>query len=100
MPHKPEDIEKQLVNKFLFVASKERSVDHRWYEIRLPGLPIIATKVSHSKKDIGPKLESKIARQVRVRHPYFKEMMDCTKSCKEYYAQVRKDPYPPFDIKF
>lgn len=86
--------------KFLFAPAEHREAGHKWYELQLPGLPIIATRVGHHKKDVGTKLEGKIARQCRVRGPYFAEMMDCTKSKDDYYEQVRRDPYPPWNIRF
>ena len=101
MPHKPREIESILKNKFHFIPTEGHSPDHRWYEIRLPDLPPILTKISHSKKrDIGRKLEGKIARQLRVRTAYFRGMVDCTHSCEDYYRQVRDDPYPPFEHRF
>jgi hypothetical protein len=100
MPRRPRDIENLLQQKFGFSPAKQRSSDHRWYELRLPDLPPILTKVSHTKKEIGPVLEGKIARQLRVHKPYFEGMMDCTRSRTDYYQQVREAPYPPFDIRF
>jgi hypothetical protein len=100
MPRRPLDIEAALQTKFGFVRAFTHSSDHYWYELRLPGLPIILTKVSHSKEDIGPKLEGKIARQLRVRKPYFDGMIECHNSCEDYYRQVRESPFPPFDILF
>jgi hypothetical protein len=97
MPHKPQEIESLLLGKFGFSQSTEHSSDHRWYELSIPGLPIIATYVSHSKKDICRNLESKIARQLRVRTPFFRGMMDCTQDREDYYRQVREAPYPPFN---
>src|SRR5713101_5136753 len=98
MPRKPRDIEKALTTKFGFTPASSRSSDHRCYELTLPGLPPIHTKLSHSKADIGPNLEGKIARQMRVRKPFFDSMMKCHKTRDEYYAQIRADPYPPFDV--
>ena len=97
MPRKPREIENLLQTKFGFSSAKEHSSDHHWYELRLPGLPAILTKVSHTKKEIGPNLEGKIARQLRVRKPYFEGMMDCAYN---YYRQVRDAPFPPFEIRF
>jgi predicted RNase H-like HicB family nuclease len=77
MPRRPRDIETALQTKFGFVRAAAHSSDHHGYELRLPGLPLILTKVSHSKQDIGPKLEGKIARQLRVRKPYFDGMIEC-----------------------
>lgn len=99
MPRKPRQIETLLQAKFGFVPAEGHSSDHRWFELHLPGLPLILTKVSHSKKDIGPKLESKIARQLRVRKPYFDGMMECTYNREDYYRQVRESPYPPFYVR-
>jgi hypothetical protein len=100
MPIRPGDLEHLLVHKFGFSLSEKHSVDHRWYELQLPGLPVILTKVSHSREPIGQSLEGKIARQLRVRGPYFKGMVSCTNSREGYERQVRQDPYPPWDKQF
>jgi hypothetical protein len=98
MPYKPKEVEAKLQDKFGFSKAVTHSLDHRWYELRLPGLPPILTKISHSREPISPTIESKMARQLRVRHPFFKGMMDCNKSNDDYRRQVREDPYPPFDV--
>jgi len=100
MPIKPNELEGSLTGKFGFVPARERSRDHRWYELKLQGLPLIATKVSHCRAEIGTKLAAKIARQLRVRHPYFEGMINCSNSRQDYYQQVRENPYPPWDIRF
>jgi hypothetical protein len=99
MAFKSSEIERLLQSKFGFSPAKGHSSDHRWYELQLPGLPVILTKVSHSKAEIGSNLESKIARQLRVRRPFFEEMIVCTKGLDEYKHQVQTDPYPPFDVR-
>ena len=100
MTRRPADIEDKLQNKFGFSRARSHSSDHRWYELKLPGLPTILTKVSRSTKDIGDKLEGKIARQLRVRKPFFAGMIDCTKSRADYEHQIRSDPFPPLDVRF
>ena len=100
MSYKPKEVEGKLRDKFAFNPAKGHSSDHRWFELRLPGLPPIITKVSHSRKEIGPNLEGMIARQLKVRIPYFRGMIKCTNSRRDYYRQVQEDPYPPFDIPF
>lgn len=100
MPRKPRDIEDLLQGKFGFSKARSRSPDHRWCELELPGLPKIATMVSHNKSDVGANLEAKMARQLRVKKPYFDAMMGCSRSREDYYAQVRESPYPPFEIGF
>jgi len=100
MPYKPKEVERKLRHKFAFSPAKEHSVDHHWFELELPGLPAILTKVSHNRREIGAKLEGKIARQLRVRTPYFRGMINCTNSRSDYYRQVRDAPYPPFDVLF
>ena len=92
MPHKSSEIETLLQYKFGFVKAKEHSSDHRWYELRLPGLPTILTKVSHGKKEISRKLEGKIARQLRVQGPYFKGMLSCKHSREDYYQKLQENP--------
>ena len=96
MPYKPREIESKLTGKFGFVEDDVRDPDHRWYVLKLKGLPPIRTKVSHSKAEIRKRLEGKISREIHVRNSYFKDMMDCTNSREDYYNQVRTAPYPPF----
>ena len=98
MPYKPKEVERKLRDKFAFSVAKEHGFDHRWFELKLSGLPAILTKVSHNRKEIGANLEGKIARQLRVRTRYFRGMIDCTNTREDYYRQVREDPYPPFDV--
>jgi hypothetical protein len=100
MPYKPSEIESRLQNKFGFSPSPNHSSDHRWYELKLPGLPKIATKVSHNKKDVGSKIESKIVRQLRVSKRFFYGMMDCYRSREDYSEQVTTNPQPPFNVRF
>jgi hypothetical protein len=100
MPRKPREIASKLTGKFGFVEAESRSTDHRWFELRLEGLPVILTKLSHNRDEVGSKLEGKIARQLRVRKSFFDGMMDCTNDARAYERQVREDPVPPFDVRF
>jgi hypothetical protein len=98
MPYKPSQIENILQSKFGFSRCRTHSSDHHWYELTIQGLSKIVTKVSHSRADIGDRLASKIARQLHVRLPFFREMVDCTKNSDDYRRQMRESPYPPFDL--
>ena len=100
MPYRNRDVEETLLNKFRFVESQNRSANHRWVELALPGLPLIATYFSHGRQEIDPKLWGKIARQLRVRATYLTEMIECTKSREQYYQQVRVAPHPPWSHRF
>lgn len=100
MPYRNRDVEETLLNKFQFVPSRTRSDDHRWVELTLPGLPVIATYFSHARQEIDDRLLGKIARQLRVRRNYLNEMINCTKSREEYQRQVTDDPYPPWAHRF
>lgn len=100
MPIKPKELESLLQNKFGFSLAQGHSSDHRWYELKLHGLPPILTKISHSREQINPGLVNKIARQLRVKKLYYEGMMSCIHTCEEYYQQVRENPIPPFDIRF
>jgi len=99
MPINPTELERIILHKFRFSPAK-RGADHIWYELRLDGLPVIMTKISHSNKEIHSKLEGKIARQLRVKGPFFKQMISCNRSRDQYYEQVKADPHPPFDVWF
>ncbi|GAB62701.1 hypothetical protein KSU1_C1105 [Candidatus Jettenia caeni] len=89
-----------LQHKFGFTPAKSHSSDHRWYELKLDGLPTILTKVSHSRDPINKCIEGKTAKQLRVKKQYYEGMMSCSNSRDNYYQQVRKDPFPPFNILF
>lgn len=97
---KTRELRSLLENKFGFRRAEGHSSDHVWYELELSGLPTILTKVSHGSREIGRKLEGKIARQLRVRKPFFRGMVNCTNDLDDYGRQVREDPYPPFHILF
>ncbi len=85
MPLNPRDIEASLSTKFEFTLATGQSRDHRYYELKLPGTARVWTKFSHHKGDIGPKLESQIARQLKVTKPYMVNMVRCTASKDDYY---------------
>jgi hypothetical protein len=93
------DFEDLIQKKFGFAEDK-KGADHRWYVLKLDGLPPIATKSSHGKTVISGSLESAIAKQLRVRTPFFRKMIGCTKSREDYYKQVHTDPFPDWDTRF
>ena len=95
MPRKSRDIGRLLKNKFRFA---EYTTDHTWYELTLPDCQTIKTKLSLGTREYGKLLEGKVARQLRVRKPFYEKMMSCTASCEDYYEQVSTDPYPPWDV--
>jgi hypothetical protein len=96
----PRDLERLLENKYNFVPAEGHSSKHRWYELKLDGLPPILTQVSHDRDEIRSTLEGLIAKQLRVRKPYFRGMVSCHNDRENYYQQVRNDPFPPWEIKF
>ena len=91
------ELQRLLQAKFSFVVARSHSVDHHWYELKISDGPTIRTKVSHGKGELGKVLEGRIAKQMRVRTPFFREMMSCTKDSDQYLSQVLNDPYPPFE---
>ena len=93
------DAERQIQNKFGFEPAAERSSDHKWYKLRLEGLPLISTYFSHSKGDLSSKLEAIIARQLRVKRAFFLDMIGCTRTAQDYERQVREAPDPPWDVR-
>jgi hypothetical protein len=82
--------------KFNFQSAKGHSRDHIWLELKLPGIPTIFTKLSHSSDELRDRLIGKIARQLRVPGPFAREMIACTKSRDEYYAAVQQTSHRPF----
>lgn len=89
MSIKPKELERTLQHKFDFKQAGGHSSDHRWFELKLPGLPTILTKVSHSRKPINKKIEGKIARQLRVRKKYYIGMISCSNSRDDYYMKIK-----------
>jgi hypothetical protein len=100
MPIRPKKLQSILETKFRFKKAEGHSSDHYWYELKLEGIPKILTKVSHSRDPISPKIESMIARQLRVKKSYFVGMVSCENSREDYYQQIIRNPIPPFDINF
>lgn len=101
MPIKTRDFVRLLRRKFGFVPCTTHGDDHDWYELTLPEMPTILTRVSHvhqSPSEISDVLLGLIARQLRVRAPYCRGMFQCTNSREDYYRQIRSDPYPPVDV--
>lgn len=100
MPMDSRHVEKTIEHKFGFEKASERSSDHRWYKLRLKGLPVISTKFSHARGQLSKMLEGKIANQLRVTNKYFKGMIDCSNSLEDYCRTVRESPVPPWDVHF
>ncbi len=95
MPVKPRVLESVLLTKFGFAEAPKKSDDHRWFELRLEGVAVIMTKVSHSTKDIGKGLEGAIAKQLRADKQFFRGMISCSNDRDSYYARVRAAALPP-----
>ena len=100
MPIKVKKLEQTLVKKLGFTPAPARSTDHKWYQLEIPGIPVIATKISHGEKELSSMLEAAIARQLRVRTAFLSEVVSCTKRSAEYQTQVKTDPFPPFNKRF
>lgn len=98
MPIRPRDLESSLQRKFGFSRAEGHSSDHRWYELHLPGLPVILTRVSHGRRELSRSLLSQIARECHVRTRFFHGMIDCANDREDYYQQVQEDPFPPFRV--
>ncbi len=90
-------LQRLLQGKFSFVEASSHSDDHNWYELEISDRLTVRTKVSHGSGELGNRLEGKIARQLKVRTGFFREMVTCTKDAGEYRSQVLSDPYPPFE---
>lgn len=96
MPRDNREVENILLTKFRFSRAERRGDDHRWVLLKVPDLPPILTKFSHTREDIGEQIWGLIAKQLKVRTPYLNGMVDCTNSRDDYYQQVRTDPFPPW----
>jgi hypothetical protein len=98
MPYKPAEIEHILITVLGFVEDDTREAGHKWYKLKIDGLPRpIRTKMSHGKKtEYGAALESAVARQLHVRKEFFRALMAGKKTRDEYINEVKTNPYPPF----
>lgn len=96
MPRDNRAAENTLITKFEFTECRGRADDHRWIELKLPGLPVVRTHFSHTKESIGSTLWGKIAAQLKVHSPYLDGMIDCKNCRDDYYEKVKDDPYPPW----
>jgi hypothetical protein len=88
MPLKRGKVERQLKHKFHFVESKRHSSDHLWLEFKLPGVPVIVTKLSHSRDELRDPLINAMARQLGVKSQFFVGMIDCSKSEADYHRSL------------
>jgi hypothetical protein len=84
MPNRNVEIEGLLQSKFGFRVAK-KGAKHRWIELQLPGVQRVRTCISHGRQTVGKDLEHKMAQQLRVTTPYFREMIGCTKNRADYY---------------
>jgi hypothetical protein len=85
---KPAELEDKLEHKFRFVRNPKHK-DHRWWELKLPGVAPVATFFSHSRDEIRPVLEGKIARQLKVNSSYLRSMIGCTKTRDAYIEHLK-----------
>ncbi len=84
MPLQRRKVESQLRHKFKFVDSEQHGHDHVWLELKLPGIPVVLTKLSHSKDDLRNPLIKRMASQLRVDSQFFIGMINCSKSDAEF----------------
>jgi hypothetical protein len=88
------ELEKKLKGKFGFKHSKKLGADHIWYELEIANGRLITTKISHSNpKTIAGSLESCIARELRVRTSYLRDMIACKIGKEEYIPKVVTEPF-------
>lgn len=92
MPFRSTDIARLLEHKFHFEATDN---DHHFYHRAFPGDVQIRTKVSHGRHEIGRKLESLMARQLRVPKDMFQGMFRCTVSNEDYEDHIAKRQRSP-----
>ncbi|HKV83677.1 MAG TPA: hypothetical protein VJN88_03925 [Ktedonobacterales bacterium] len=98
MPYKAAEIEHILTTVLGFVEDDTREVGHKWYKLKIEGVPrTIRTKISHGKKtEYGAALESAVAKQLHVRKAFFRDIMAGKKTREDYIREVKANPYPPF----
>jgi len=86
------------VSKLGFSRIAQSEAGHEWYELELPSGHRVRTKLSRHKREYGPKLEAAVARQLRVRHPFFMDIVSCLHTRDDYVQQAEQDPFPPWDV--
>ncbi|MEZ4540237.1 MAG: hypothetical protein R3C43_09710 [Chloroflexota bacterium] len=91
------EIAQRLRQKFKFEDVNEKKKEI-YLKLELPDIVPVVTHVSHSKstrRTVGKVLEGKMARQLRVDTPYFRGMLQCTRSREDYYELLKNNPRPP-----
>lgn len=99
MPYKPAEITHVLTAVLGFTLEKgPRGDDHKWYKLEIDGVPrTIRTFVSHGRsKQYDKGLESKVARELHVSAPFFRQIMRGEKTREDYIHEVKTNPHPPF----
>jgi hypothetical protein len=91
MPLPRDTTEQQLVQKVQMTPRNRKGDDHRFYDLVINGQRVARTKVSRGSgyKTLGDDLVSKMARQLYVPTPFFRELINCTKSRDEYLGILR-----------
>jgi hypothetical protein len=88
MPRKARDLRHQLTSKFGFGAAQGRATDHAYFQLTVPGVPRVVTKLSHGKAEVRDDILALMAKQLHVTGPGFAEMMDCTMGLDAYRTHL------------
>jgi len=65
------------------------------YELEIPSGPTVRIRVSHGTGKLSKALEGAISKQLKVRTTFFRGMMACHNSYKDYCQKVCTTPFCP-----
>lgn len=91
MPLERDATEAQLTQKLEMTLRDRRGDDHRRYDLIIAGKRVARTMVSRGSgyRTLGDDLVGRMARQLHVTSPFFRELISCTKSRDEYLSKLK-----------
>lgn len=87
-----DDTERQLTQKLQMTLRNRKGDDHRRYELVINGRRVVRTMVSRGSghRTLSNDIVSKMAKQLQVTTPFFREVIICTKSREDYLEKLRE----------
>lgn len=86
MPKNARDVKSALARK----GFRRKENDHTFFHLFVDGRKtVVYTKISHGEKQIGDKLLSLMARQMRLSRREFVDLIDCALSESGYIVLLR-----------
>lgn len=69
---------------------ERENTDHRRFRLVIGGREIAATKTSHGPRTIADPLLAEMARQMRIRPAFLRDLLAGRRKSKDYFAELRR----------